>query len=98
MLADWGSTMIPALLLQLLTVSPSTEVNEVYGLGKDSCGAWTSSRSARRMLSRDSVDISIYESWVLGYLTGFIARGPGRPREVDVIFAAMDDYCVLNPS
>jgi hypothetical protein len=66
------------------------------------CPDW---RAAREGSAKDSdIRVSIYQLWVLGYITGFNIVGPDPTGDLlgsasqDEIYTAIDAYCALNPS
>jgi hypothetical protein len=70
----------------------------MMGLGNASCGSWTAARRAPRPGVPSPHE---HEQWVLGFLSGIGAGGPGMNPlngvDGDAVWGWMDNYCQAHP-
>lgn len=63
----------------------------IYGVGTDSCGAWTAARKTANWFDRGQ--------WLLGYVSAVNTWATTPPRKTDAqaMLAWVDNFCQANP-
>ena len=97
MRVGWGLIVVAIACAGLAyTTSQSlAETISILGPKPNSCGTWVKERNAR--------NTQIYETWVLGFLTGANIFGGSntdflKGLDAEAIFAWIDNYCKTHPS
>jgi len=83
-----------ALLFLTFFVAP-LHATKYYGVGLESCGAWTEAKEE----GWGNVSYPQYVGWVTGYVTGFTVSTGDRYKDTDVpaLLVYIDNYCQKNP-